>query len=169
MLPAVSTGQVVTSADGHRTAGQGGANQGVILTSSSGSRRFFSSRLGTIIVTAVITGVLVFVACFMVWHHLGGGAWLSEVSVKKALLLPRDRLTLLVGSCGGAPKALLWETDIDVQVEVIAFSTPWIGGDDCRDLVNLQLKEPLGDRIVVDKHTGQSVNVVVGNSSSDLP
>ena len=82
-------------------------NQGDLWTSISGSRRFFSGRLGTIIVTAVITGLLVFVACFMVWHHLGGGAWLSEVRVKEALLLPRDRLTLLVGSCWGGSKGVV--------------------------------------------------------------
>ena len=139
------------------------------MTSSSSSRRFFSGRLGTIIVTAVITGLLVFVACFMVWHHLGGGAWLSEVRVKEALLLPRDRLVLLVDLCQGAPRAYFWETDVDVQVEVTAFSTPWIGGNDCRDHVQISLREPLGDRIVVDKPTGQSVSVTTGDSLSDLP
>ena len=136
---------------------------------SSGSRRFFLGRLGTIIVTAVITGLLVFVACFMVWHHLGGGAWLSEVSVKKALLLPRDRLVLVVDLCQGAPRAYFWESDVDVQVEVMAFSTPMIGGDDCRDHVQISLREPLGDRIVVDKPTGQPVSVTTGDSLSDLP
>ena len=80
------------------------------MISNSGSRRFFSGRLGTIIVTAVITGLLVFVACFMVWHHLGGGAWLSEVKIKEALSLPRDRLVLVVDLCQGAPRAYFWET-----------------------------------------------------------
>ena len=120
-------------------------------------------------VTAVITGLLVFVACFMVWHHLGGGAWLSEVSVKKALLLPRDRLVLVVDLCQGAPRAYFWESDVDVQVEVMAFSTPMIGGNDCRDHVQIFLREPLGDRIVVDKPTGQLVSVTTGDSLSDLP
>ena len=139
------------------------------MTSNSVSRRFFSGRLGTIIVTAVITGLLVFVACFMVWHHLGGGAWLSEVKIKEALLLPRDRLVLVVDLCQGAPRAFFWETDVDVQVVVTAFSTPWIGGNDCGDHVQIFLREPLGDRIVVDKPTGQLVSVTTGDSLSDLP
>ena len=139
------------------------------MTSNSGSRRFFSGRLGTIIVTAVITGLLVFMACFMVWHHLGGGAWRGSVSVYRALFVPPDQLILSVASCNGNPEMIfVRETEVDVQVEVIAFSTPWIGGDDCADQVNLRLAEPLGDRIVVDKHTGQSVSVSTGDSWSDV-
>ena len=139
------------------------------MTSNSCSRRFFSGRLGSIIVTAIITGLLVFVACFMIWHHLGGGAWFSEVTVKEALLLPRDRLVLVVDICQGAPRAVFSETDDDVQVVVTAFSTPWIGGNDCGDYVQISLREPLGDRIVVDKPTGQPVSVTTGDSLSDLP
>lgn len=61
------------------------------------------------------------------------------------------------------------ETDVDVQVEVMAFSTPLIGGTDCGDHVQISLREPLGDRIVVDKPTGQPVSVTTGDSLSDLP
>jgi len=56
----------------------------------------------------------------------------------------------------------LKETDVDVQVRVIAYSTPFHGGDDCRDSVTAYLREPLGNRVVVDKHTGQRVSVVRG-------
>ena len=62
------------------------------MASSSDSRGFLSGRLGTTIVAVVITGLVVFVACLLVWHHLGGGAWRSDVSVKSALLLSPDRL-----------------------------------------------------------------------------
>ena len=109
-----------------------------------------------------MTGVVVFVACFMVWHNLGGGAWRSEVRVMAAHLLDPDRpdrLTLDVASCNGAPLVSLWETDVDVQVKVIAFSTPFRGGGDCGDRVDVYLREPLGDRVVVDKHPGQVVSV----------
>ena len=131
---------------------------------SSGPRGFLSVRLGTTIVAVVITGLLVFVACFLVWHHLGGGAWRSEVSVKSALLISPDRLELIVASCHGAPRVSLEETDVDVQVKVISFSTPLRGGMDCLDTVQGHLREPLGDRIVVDKHTGQSVTVRIVDS-----
>ena len=133
------------------------------MTSSSGSRGFFSGRVGPIIVAVVVTAVVVFVACFMVWHNLGGGAWRGGVSVMRAQLLSPNELSLGVGSCNGNPEvSLLRETDVDVQVKVIAFSTPFHGGEDCRDGVKVDLREPLGDRVVIDMHTGQVVSVRTG-------
>ena len=130
-----------------------------MMTSSSGSRGFLSGRLGPIIVAVVVTGLVVFVACFAVWLNLGGGAWRSEVRVMEAVLLAPQRLDLGVASCNGAPRVSLRETDVDVQVKVIAFSTPFHGGNDCDDHVDVYLREPLGDRVVVDRHTGQLVSV----------
>ena len=129
------------------------------VTSRSGSRGFLSGRLGPLIVAVVVTGLLVFVACFAVWHNLGGGAWRSEVRVVEAVLLAPKRLELLVASCHGAPRVSLRETGGEVQVKVVAFSTPLRGGDDCLDSVEVYLREPLGDRSIVDKHTGQVVSV----------
>ena len=83
----------------------------------------------------------------------------SAVSVKSASLISPDRLELLVDSCHGAPRVSLEETDNDVHVKVIAFSTPLRGGIDCLETVEVFLQEPLGDRIVVDKHTGQTVAI----------
>ena len=73
---------------------QGGANQDTLITSRSGSRGLLSGRLGTTIVAVVVAGLLVFVACLMVWYHVGGGAWRSEVRVMEAWLLSPDRLEL---------------------------------------------------------------------------
>ena len=129
------------------------------MTDSSGSRKLLSGRLGPLIVAVVVTGLLVFVACFMVWHHLGGGAWRGEVRVMEAVLLAPQRLELRVASCHGAPRVSLRETDVDVQVKVVAFSTPFHGGMDCQDAVEGYLRNPLGDRAVVDKHAGQVVSV----------
>lgn len=130
------------------------------MTNGSGSRGFFSGRVGPIIVAVVVTGVVVFVACFMIWHNLGGGAWRGGVSVMRAELRSPSKLALGVGSCNGNPEvSLLRETHVDVQVKVIAFSTPFHGGDDCQDGVQIDLREPLGDRVVIDKHTGQVVSV----------
>ena len=89
----------------------------------------------------------------MVLHHLGGGAWRSDVRVDEAWLLAPQRLELIVASCNGAPRVSLRETDVDVQVKVKSFSTPLRGGDDCQDAVTVYLREPLGDRDVVDEHT----------------
>ena len=130
------------------------------MTNKSGSRGLLSGRLGPLIVVAVVTGLLVLVACFMVWHTLGGGAWFSEVKVVEAILVSPKRLDLEVASCNGSPRASFFETVDHVRVKVKAFSTPLRGGEDCLDLVSIYLLEPLGDRIVIDRHTGQILEVI---------
>ena len=131
-----------------------------MATNGSGSRGFLSGRLGPIIVAVVVTGLVVFVACFAgLALNLGGGAWRGEVRVMEAVLLAPQRLDLGVASCNGAPRVSLRETDVDVQVRVMSFSTPFRGGNECDDHVEVYLREPLGDRVVVDRHTGQIVSV----------
>ena len=136
------------------------------MANSSDSTGFLSGLLGrpiaavvvTGLVVFVVTGLVVFVACFMVWYHVGGGAWRSSVSVMGASLISLDTLSLGVASCQGAPSvAQLQETDVDVQIRVIAFSTPTRGGLDCADSVKVYLREPLGNRAVVDMHSGRIV------------
>ncbi len=128
------------------------------LANSSDSTGFLSGLLGRPIAAVVVTGLVVLVACFMVWHHLGGGAWRSGVGVMGARLISLGTLSLTVDSCQGAPSvAQLQETDVDVQVRVIAFSTPTRGGTDCLDSVKAYLREPLGNRAVVDMHSGRIV------------
>ena len=59
----------------------------------------------------------------------GGYTWRSEVSVLKAELRSPDRLTLIVASCNKDPEmSLLRETDVDIQVKVIADSHPFLLG-----------------------------------------
>ena len=112
----------------------------------------------SLLVAITVTGILVFVACFLAWHHLGGGAWRSTVSVVDAELRSPDGLVLMIASCNGGPGVTLKETDIDVQVKAVAYSTPLRGGDDCLDLVGPRhLQKPLGNRVVVDMHTGRIV------------
>ncbi len=138
------------------------------MTSSSGSKGFLSGRVGPIIVAVVVTGLVVFVACLAVWLNLGGGVWRGEVSVRAAGLHSPDRLGLSVASCSGDPiVSYLRETDVDVQIRVVASSTPFHGGGDCFDLVKVRLGKPLGDRAVVDKHTGQVVSVSAGYPHPD--
>ncbi len=129
------------------------------MTDSPGPKGLLSGRLWPLIVAVVLTALVVFVACFMAWHNLGGGAWRGEVIVMEAVLLAPQRLELRVASCHGAPRVSLRETDVDVQVKVLAFSTPFHGGMDCQDAVEVYLRNPLGDRPVVDNHTGQVVSV----------
>lgn len=122
--------------------------------------RVSSDILIPIFVSVVVTGLLVFVACFLVWHHLGGGAWRSDVRIDEVILLAPDRLELIVSSCHGAPRvSLLLEMDDEVHIKVVAFSAPFRGGPECQDAVEVYLQEPLGDREVIDRHTGLLVNV----------
>lgn len=112
----------------------------------------------SLLVAIAVTGILVFVACFLAWYHLGGGAWRSTVSVVDAELRSPDGLVLIIASCNGGPGVILTETDIDVQVKAVAYSTPLRGGADCLDQVGpRRLQKPLGDRVVVDMHTGRIV------------
>lgn len=134
------------------------------MTSGSGSRGFLSGRVGAIIVAVVVTGVVVFATCLAVWLNLGGGAWLSDVRVMEAHLLDPDRpnrLTLTTASCNESPrKTRFEETDEAVHVAVEAFSTPFHGGQDCQDSIEVQLGRPLGDRVIIDGNTGRSVSVI---------
>ena len=129
-------------------------------------RRFLPRRPASL---AVAAAALV-VAAFLVWLLPGGGVWRGEVSVVGAeLRFPHTlELILSVDSCQGNPEVSQFrETDREVQVKVVASSTPFRGGRDCLDSVKVQLQDPLGDRLVVDRHSGQSVSVTKVNSSSD--
>ena len=113
-----------------------------------------------LVVAVMVSGSLVFVACLVSWFVLGGGVWRSEVSVVGAELHSPDKLVLDVASCNGAPEVTLLETGADVKVKAIAFATPFRSSGDCLGAVGpLQLKEPLGDRAVIDERTGQSLSV----------
>ena len=131
------------------------------MTNTSGSKGFLSGRLKLLIVaTVAVIGLL----AFAVWLILGlnGYTWRGEVSVESASLRSPDRLTLVIDPCNKNPEvSLLRETDVDVQVKVTVDSHLFpLGGSDCGgDTVEVQLREPLGDRVVVDKHTGQRVSV----------
>ena len=127
-----------------------------LMADSSSPTGSSAVRLIPVIVAVVVTGLLVFVACSVVWYHLGGGAWRSEVRVIDVKLGAPDTLILSVGSCHGAPRASVnEETDAYVQVEAVAFSTPLHSRRACIDDVKAYLREPLGDRAVVDKRSGK--------------
>ena len=142
------------------------------MANGNDSRRFLSGLLGrpivAAIVAAVVSGLVVFVACFMVWYQVGGAAWRSWVSVEEAQLIERDKLSLIVNSCEGTPNfSVLTETEVDIQVKLYvsfdALGTRLSGPPEaCMRRVGVRLSEPLGNRVVVDKHTGQLVSVTPG-------
>ena len=130
------------------------------MTNNPGSRRFLYGRLKLLLVAAV---VVIGLTALAVWLILGLNGYTSrgEVDVMEAEFRSPDRLTLIVASCNKNPKiSLLQETDVDVQVKVAADSELFPqSGEDCLDIVEVQLQEPLGDRVVVDRHTGRLVSV----------
>lgn len=124
------------------------------------SRGFLSGCRGQVVISAVVSALVVFLSCFAVWYNLGGGAWRGVVKVLHADQIAPDMIELGVGSCNGDPELVLFGiTDDEVLVKVIAFSTPMHGGEECLDIVTVHLGEPLGDRVVVDNHTGKSMRV----------
>ena len=132
------------------------------MTNTSGSKGLLSGRLGLLIVAAV---VVIGLMAFAVWLLLSFGVYTmrGEVSVFGGAFLYPDRLVFGTGGpCQGDQEVvLLRETDVDVQVKVVASSRPFFqGGPDCGGgIVEIQLSEPLGDRVVVDMHTGKIVSV----------
>ena len=127
------------------------------MTSSSDSRRLKLGRPGPVGVSVAVAALLVFVASFMVWHHLGD-AW-REVDVVEARLISPKRLELLIATCS-APEVSLWESDVDIQVKAMSASPPSRGDVSCGGTVEFELQNPLGDRVIIDEHTGQVVKVM---------
>lgn len=141
------------------------------MTNSSASRSFFSSRTGHIVVAIVVIGTLFVFAVVSSfsgqWSFLRGFTLRTAVDVMEAESRPSDRLRVGVASCNADPEVVLFrETDDDVLIKVVSSKWPFRGGaDDCQDGVIVQLQQPLGDRVVVDKHTGQPVNVRRGKNA----
>ena len=132
------------------------------MTSTPGARKLPFRLLLYLVVTAVVTGLGVFVACFMVWYHVGGAAWSGKTHVERARLITQDTLLLSVASpgCGGVPHfTVLRETEVEVQVAFRVNYNPLLGGDDCLRDVELTLGEPLGSRDIIDMHTGEPVRL----------
>ena len=131
------------------------------MTFGWGSEHSLFTHVGRLTCTVVVTALVVFVACVCAWYNLAGGGWRGAVTVDGATYVPPNRLSLGVGSCLGGPKVTsLRESDVDVEIKVIAFTTPTRGGLSCRDGVGVRLEKPLGDRAVIDGHTGERVGVI---------
>ena len=108
----------------------------------------------------VAVGSLAFAVWLSTFIGNGGYNWRIGVTVIEARLSAPDRFVLGINTCNKNPEvSRLVETDVDVQAEVVADALPFLYGGDCRDGVDVQLHEPLGDRDVVDTHIGEVVRV----------
>ncbi len=133
----------------------------ITMTTRLGKRGFLSGRPGRqIVAAAFVTALVVVAASVYVWIDLGGGAIYGEAHVKEAEFHPPDRLRLILDSCYAFIKQATtsWEPSLELKVEVMAFSTfPRYAG--CQDYVDVQLRSSPEGRTVIDRHTGQKVNV----------
>lgn len=85
----------------------------------------------------------------------------QEVRVREAWLESPDTLVLSADTCNENPEvSALQETDEEVQVLMRADAFPFRQSyPDCVEAITVQLQAPLGDRVVVDQHTGRAVSV----------
>ena len=100
------------------------------MTTTRDAKSLPFRQLLYLVVPAVVSGLVVFAACFMVWYQAGGGYWRSWVSVEEAQLIEPDKLSLIVNSCEGTTPllSLIEQTEVDVQVKLSVFHSVLRGG-----------------------------------------
>jgi hypothetical protein len=109
---------------------------------------------------AIIVPLVLVIALVVGWRIIQGLTVRDAVDIVEAELRDDGSLVLEVASCNGDPAAsVLEQNDQQVRVEVVASTTPYRGGQDCLDVVEIALQEPLGERALVDAHTDDEVSV----------
>ena len=131
------------------------------MPSGSGVRGLLSERRGQFYRALATIAVLSFAVSLFFLIGNGVITWRVGVNLLDARLVPPDRLSLSVSSCNKNPEvSRLRETDVDVRIKVFVDIHPFLqGGQECLDLVEVQLQEPLGERDVVDWRSGQTVSI----------
>lgn len=116
------------------------------------------------IVVVLALAVVVLPGC-----TLGSRRIAVTVGQQEAVLTAPDMVELSVPSCNGNPAITVLEQEPDqVRVEV-ATTVPgrFAGSDDCLDLVQVELDEPLGERPLVDLTTGDPITLGVPEEFPD--
>jgi hypothetical protein len=112
------------------------------------------------VVLAVVVPLVLVVGLVIGWRVIQDVTVRDAVDILGAEVRDDGALVLEVDSCEGNPVASVLEESAEhVRVEVVASSTPYGGGGDCLDIVEIPLQEPLGERVLVDAHTGDEVDV----------
>jgi hypothetical protein len=109
--------------------------------------------------------ILKALALLLVGFIAGALLWPDSISEQRvgvsAAFVSGDNIDLLVGSCDGNPRALVWNAEWDqkgpVEIEVVAFVRRW-GGDDCGDILSLPF-EGTPPAQLLDKSSGEIINV----------
>lgn len=114
-------------------------------------------RVGLTIVGSLVVLIVLVVG----WSIVSGLTVRNAVDIVEAEIRVDGSLVIVVDSCNGDPAAAVIKEDgQQVQVEVVASSTAFGGGDDCLDAVEVALQEPLGERSLIDAHTGDQVEIL---------
>lgn len=80
----------------------------------------------------------------------------QPVEVLSAKVQPSGELTVAVDACQGDPEVQVEESDEVVRV----VATVVVPGPACADGVTVPLDRPLGERRLVDSHTGETIEVI---------
>ena len=114
-----------------------------------------SNRIRCLLGVTVGSLATIYVVVYVILG-LGIYTWRSEVHVIDIAKDSPTEFTLLVGSCNRDPEvSLIRETYTEVEVKVVADTNAFmISRDDCLDIVEIKLQEPIGDRKFVNKHSG---------------
>lgn len=109
----------------------------------------------------VLIGLVSIAAWFFMFADRGGYTWRGEARVVKAMFHSPQRLELIVASCNRNPVvSMLRETDDEVQVKVKVDSDVRSGEGACLDGVEVHLQQPMGEKPLIDGHTGKSVSII---------
>jgi hypothetical protein len=104
------------------------------------------SRRPVVRFTAAVAAGTVLVGC--------GGR--RDAQVVDAELLGDRTLVLQIDACNADENRVSITEEQDLVTISVSTDDP-PGGDDCGDLVTVELADPLGDRILVDEKTGEPV------------
>ncbi len=112
----------------------------------------------------LVVGVLALPSCLF-----GSRRVAVTVGQQEAVLTAPDMVELSVPSCNGNPAITVLEQEPDqVRVEVeTTVPGRFAGSDDCLDLVQVELDEPLGERPLVDLTTGDPITLGVPEEFPD--
>lgn len=119
-------------------------------------RRNIGIAVGAVVVIGAL--VLGMVGCDTVPRH---------VSIVEAVQNSDSEIGLVVDACGGDVRIEVEESRHAVTAKVTA-PREW-SGDDCLEIVELSLVEPLGDRVIVDGSSGDVVPLTRPKGVSGSP
>lgn len=104
-------------------------------------------------------------ALLLVGFVAGALLWPDGISEQRvgvsAAIVSGDQIELLVDSCNGNPRALVWNMEWNqegpVEIEVVAFVKRW-EGEDCGDILSLPF-EGTPPAQLLDISSGEIINV----------